>query len=342
MTVVNVSSSGAILLGDVITCDGFKYGYPIRVQTHCHMDHMDGFDTSKGHQHILMTAPTRELLIAEYENDMALPYRSNLEAVPTNTSIYREGVKIILLDNAHMLGSVQVAVTLPNGLSCGYSGDFNWPLEDVIQVEELVLDCTYGSPNSVRKFTQEEANYQFIELVTERTKVGPVLIKAHRGTLQRAISCLNGIVKYPIIATPKLYRDLEVYQRYGYNLTEVIRSDSEEAKLARREGRYIEMCRVLERNRTNPENSSSIIISAYLSKMEKTVVQYSENSFAVALSDHADYIGTLEYVRATGARKVVTDNTRGGKAVELALALKRELGIDAKSSQFHFSKEWGT
>jgi putative mRNA 3-end processing factor len=289
-----------------------------------------------------MTAPTRELLIAEYENDMDLPYRSNLEAVPTNMPIHREDVEIILLDNAHMLGSVQVAVTLPNGLRCGYSGDFNWPLDDVIQVDELVLDCTYGSPKSVRKFTQEEANYQFIELVTKQTKLGPVLIKAHRGTLQRAISCLNGIVKNPIIATPKLYRDLEVYQRYGYNLTEVIRSDSEEAKLARSEGRYIEMCSVLERNLTNPENSSSIIISAYMSKMEKTVVQYSEGSFAVALSDHADYVGTLEYVRTTGARKVVTDNTRGGKAVELALALKRELGIDAQPSQIHFSKEWGT
>jgi hypothetical protein len=53
MTVVNVSGSGAVLLGEVITCDGFQYGYPIRVQTHCHMDHMDGFDTRPAFQKFL-------------------------------------------------------------------------------------------------------------------------------------------------------------------------------------------------------------------------------------------------------------------------------------------------
>lgn len=336
---IEVSSRGAVLLGDVVTCDGFHYERPIRVQTHIHMDHMDAFGSSKGLQHIIMTEPTRQLLITRYNAE--LPYRANIEAVPTDKTIHKEGVQILLLDSGHMLGSVQVAVTLANGLRCGYSGDFSWPLEDVIQVDELVLDSTYGSPDSVRRFSQEEANHRLIELVTERIKAGPVLIRAHPGTLQRAVSCLSGVVKHPVIASLSVYRELEVYRRYGYYFTEVFQSDTREAKLALHEGRYIRLYSGYERQPTNPSGSVCITLSAYMSGMGKPVVEYSESAFAVALSDHADYEGTLEYVRATGAKRVLTDNTRGGHAVDLALALKRELGIEARASRFQPTKEWG-
>ena len=337
---IEVSSKGAVLLGEVVACDGFHYEYPIRVQTHIHMDHMDAFDSSKGLQHIVMTKPTRELLISKF--DAELPYRANIEAVPTNGIIDKEGVQILLLDSGHMLGSVQVAVTSASGLRCGYSGDFNWPIEDVIQVDELVLDSTYGSPDSVRRFTQEEADNQLAGLVTERIKVGPVLIRAHPGTLQRAISCLSQVVKCPVVVNLQLCRELEVYQMYGYYLTEVLRSDTQEAKLAIQEGQYIRLYGFYERQPTNPTGCTCITLSAYMSRMDTPIVEYSENSFSIALSDHADYEGTLEYVRATGAKKVLTDNTRGGHAVELALALKRELGIEARPSQVHPTKEWGT
>ena len=188
---IDVLGSGAVQLGNVISCDGFIYGYPIRVQTHVHEDHMDGFDSSKGYQRIIVTRPTFDLLIA-IGNNADIPHRENIKVIPLGVPILMEDCHIVLLDNGHMLGSAQVEVTLPNGLRCGYSGDFAWPLEKVIHVEQLVLDSTYGSPDSVRKFTQEEANNRFVELVVERIKAGPVLISSHRGTLQRAISCLDG------------------------------------------------------------------------------------------------------------------------------------------------------
>ena len=236
---INVSGSGAVTLNDVVTCDGFVHGYPIRVQTHVHKDHMDGFDSSKGHQHILVTQPTLDLLIVEYDAD--IPYRGNFEAIELSETICMEDCQIRLLDNGHMLGSVQVEVTLPDGVRCGYSGDFAWPLEEVIEVEELVLDSTYGSPDSIRKFTQEEANNRFVDLVVDRIKSGPVLILAHRGTLQRAISCLDDAIKNPIIASPRLCDELEVYQRYGYSFTKVLNVNTEEAKLALGERRYIRL-----------------------------------------------------------------------------------------------------
>lgn len=338
---INVSGSGAVTLGDVVTCDGFVHQYPIRVQTHVHVDHMGDFDRSKGHQkHIIMTAPTRDLLIAEYNAD--IPYRTNVMAVPLGDPIHHlADCQIRLLDNGHMLGSVQVEVTLPDGGRCGYSGDFAWPLSEVIEVEELVLDSTYGSPESIRKFTQEEANDRFIELVVERIKVGPVLILSHRGTLQRAASCLDDAVKFPIIASARLSDELRVYQQHGYSLTKILNAETEEAKLACSEGRYIRLYGTREKPPTDNGKATSIVLSAYMSRFGDPVVEYSEKAFCVALSDHADYIGTLEYVRATGAKKVITDNSRGGHGVDLALALKRELGIDAQPSTSQYEREWG-
>ena len=240
-----------------------------------------------------------------------------------------------------MLGSVQVEVTLPDGGRCGYSGDFAWPLEDVIEVEELVVDSTYGSPDSVRKFTQEEANERFVELVVERIKAGPVWILAHRGTLQRAISCLDDAIKNPVIASPQLYDELKVYQRYGYSLTKILKEDTEEAKHARDEGRYIRLHQNLSRRPTDTGEATTIVLSAYMSRLDNPVIEYSEKSFCVALSDHADYKETLDYVRATRAKKVVTDNCRGRHGVTLALALRRELGIDAQPSENQYTREWG-
>lgn len=337
---VDVSGSGAIAIGDLVTCDGFIYGFPIRVQTHVHIDHMDGFGSSKGYQHILVTNPTRDLLIAEFDAD--IPYRTNIEAIPTGQPVSREDCEILLLDNGHMLGAAQVCVTLPNGLRCGYSSDFAWPLDNVIEVDELVLDCTYGSPDSIRKFTQEEVVGLFTELIIERAKMGPVHITGHRGVLQRALLCLDGVVREPIIVSPRLRKELEVYRRYGYGLPEVSQADATVAQEALNEGRYIRVYGTGDRLPTDPSGGTSVTLKAHLSGMERPVVSYSDNAFAVAFSDHADYEGTLEYVRETGAKLVLTDSIRSGTyATKLALALQRELGIEAKPSKTRPTREWG-
>ena len=336
---VDVRGSGAIILDDVVTCDGFAEDYPIRVQTHVHSDHMSEFDSSKGHQDILVSHPTLELLYAEYNAD--LPIRSNLLPVHLNRPTSCESCQLRLLDNGHMLGSVQVELLSPDGFRCGYSGDFAWPLDDVIEVDELVLDSTYGSPKSIRKYTQKHAINRFIELVVNRLRAGPVVIGAHRGTLQRAISCLDDAIKNPIVANSRLFKELEVYKRYGYSLTKIFDESTEEAKVALGEERYILLYETRDHMPTEGNEATSIILSAYMNRLDDPVLEYSENSYCVALSGHADYRETLEYVRATGAKKVMTDNSRGGHGVELALALKRELGIDAVSSKNKYTRAWG-
>lgn len=336
---IDVSSSGTVLLGDRISCDGFHRDYPVRVQTHIHSDHMHSFDTSKGMQNILMTEPTRRLLIAEFDAD--LPFRENILVPEVGVPHQVADQTVSLLRSGHMLGSVQVIVQLPSGERLGYSGDFQWPLDDVIKVNALVVDSTYGSPDKKREYSQDEAEARLLELVHAKLKRGPIYIQAHRGTLQRALQILTGNVDCPLIASPRLCSEVEVYRHFGYAIAPICTANSLEGLALLRESRFIRLYGAGDGRPVEIPSGTTLTLSAFMAKPNDPVLEYSESSYSVALSNHADFAGTIEYIRATGARFVVTDNTRGGHAVELAQAINARLGIPAQPSTAAYSREWG-
>ena len=336
---LDVRPSGAVRLGPDVVCDGFIDGVGVRVQTHVHKDHMDHFDTSKGLQKIVLSDATRELLIAERNAD--LPYRSNLIALGESIPYQVGSSQLSLISSGHMLGSVQVAVRIEDGSRVGYSSDFSWPLERTMEVDALVVDSTYGAPGSIRRYTQGECEEQFAVILRRLLGIGPVVLKAHRGTLQRCLQVIAGEVGCPVIGTETLMKEAKVYREFGCAIGELYSRSSREAKFVQESGWYVE---VFGRGESLPAYMgyhSQVILSAYFTRPEDPVTQFSERSFAVAMSDHADFNGTLEYVEATGARFVVTDNTRGGKAVELAQAIRERLGIDAQPSSNVPDLRWG-
>jgi putative mRNA 3-end processing factor len=337
---IDVAPSGAVLLGDVVSCDGFHRDYKVRVQTHVHTDHMDSFDTSKGLQDIILSDPTRNLLISEFNAD--LPYRDNLYVLDMGVPHTCHDHEMVLESSGHMLGSVQVAVQLADGRRLGYSGDFQWPLDKAIKVDALVVDSTYGSPERKRDYSQEEATTRFVELVRSQLRYGPLHVKAHRGTLQRALQILTTEVDCPLIGTARLCAEAQVYRDHGYSIAPIILNPSAEARTILQSGKYLRFYGTGDELPVNSAKGATITLSAYMAKRDDPVLEYSERSFSVALSNHADFEGTIDYVRETGAKYVVTDNTRGGHAAELAEHLTRRLGIQAEPSSTNYSREWGT
>ena len=331
--------SGAVLLGPDVVCDGFVREALARVQTHVHLDHMDGFETSKGCQQIITSEGTLCLLVEEYDAD--LPYRSNVRALKAFEAYQVGNSELSLIPSGHMLGAIQVIAELKNGMRLGYSGDFQWPLEDVIQVDALVLDSTYGSPRSVREFSQGECEEQFARLVNRLIASGPVHIKAHRGTLQRALQIISDEVGCPVIGSRRLSREVAVYRDFGYTIQPLVVHPSDEASLLLRDGRYVRVYGTGDQNPVDLRSGSKIVLSAYFTRPDAPVVEYSERAYGVAMSNHADFEGTLEYVRATNARFVVTDNTRKGKGYQLAEAIKQRLGVEARPSSGREIREWG-
>jgi putative mRNA 3-end processing factor len=300
---------------------------------------MTEFDTSKGFQDLLMTEPTRDLLIAERNAD--LEYRENIKTLQFGQEAIFDGDRIKLISGGHILGSVQTSVELPDGIRVGYSGDFRWPLESVIEVDWLVVDSTYGAPDRIRQYTQKDVEERFVELVVKQLHVGSLRIKAHRGTLQRALELLAGCIDVPIVGTQAICKEAEVYRRWGYCLEPILQARSEEAKTATK-GKHVSVYGTMERWPEVTPGFSTIVLSAFMVGPKDPVTSYSGRAFRVAMSDHADFNGTIDYVAATGAKYALTDAVRGARAEELAGELKRKLGIVALASTSPPSSEWGS
>ena len=336
---IDVLPSGAVRLGPDVACDGFVEGATVRVQTHVHADHMDGFETSKGLQTILLSEATRRLLIAEFDAD--LPYRSNVVAVKDGSPYKLRDSHVTLIPSGHMLGARQTAVQLADGSRLGYSGDFQWPLGHVIEVDALVVDSTYGAPRNRRRYTQGDCEEKLAALLGRLLSNGPVIVKAHRGTMQRGLQLISGALGYPVIGGDRLLNEVEIYRAFGYTIGPVHSRSSEEAQRIQETDHYVHVYGRWESIPADLNGFAQVTLSAYFTNPDDPVTEYSKNAFAVALSDHADFDGTLEYVKATGAGFVVTDNSRGGNAHDLANAIRDRLGIAARASSGVISGRWG-
>lgn len=336
---VDVLANGAVMLTPEVVCDGFIHDAPVRAQTHIHDDHMDDFERSKGFQDLIMTEATRELLIADQNAD--LPHRVNIKALSDQDAYNLERSRVRLIPSDHMLGSCQVHVERDDGFRVGYSGDFQWPMKQPMSVDVLVVDSTYGNPQSVRQYSQAEAEARFLELVLTHLKHGSVHVKAARGTIQRAIHILGADVREPVLCSKRLCNEVEVYQRYGSAVCEVRRVDTPEGREMIKSGRYIRMYGKGDGDPIENSRGVTIVLSAYMVPKGDLLLERSERSFRLAISNHADFNGTLEYVKATGAKKVITDNARGGNGVILAQEIHSQLGLDASPSRGLRSHSWG-
>ena len=331
---VDVRKTGAVCLGNYVVCDGFVDEYPFRVQTHIHEDHMNDFDTSKGQQSLYMSPETYDLILAERNADIG--YRSNIYPIDRGTTqvLDDNGIRLSLIPSNHMLGACQTMVELPDGYRIGYSGDFGWPVDNIIEVDELVVDSTYGNPEkSIRRYTQEDAETKLAEIVCERLRHGSVHVQAHPGTIERVIQVLWGAVaQVPILASDKLLSQVKIHQKYGSVAAQPARLDSECGRQAIKERSYIQLYSRGDGFRNEQIEGTRISCSAYMVNGDDPMLMHSERSYSVALSNHADFEETIAYVKATGARKVVTDNTRS-YGVNLAFAIRDRLpGVIAKPS----------
>jgi Cft2 family RNA processing exonuclease len=72
------------------------------------------FNQSKGEQEIWMTEPTCRLLALEQAD---LPYLSHILSLPPGQPHQLAGVVLTLMPSGRMIGSAQVRVELPDGLT---------------------------------------------------------------------------------------------------------------------------------------------------------------------------------------------------------------------------------
>jgi putative mRNA 3-end processing factor len=337
---VDVTKNGAVILGPDVVCDGFLINRKYRIQSHIHSDHMDDFDTSKGIQTILLSPGTYELLKIIKNAD--INYRGNICTLKCGKKNHFGDSEVLLLSSGHMLGSVQSQVTLDNGLKLGYSGDFYWPIQNVIKADILVVDATYGNPESVRYYDQNEVHSQFVALLQKKFRSKSIKIRAHRGTLECALDILSSHdINIPIIADESTHSITSVHHLFGFNCPPIYSINSKEGKKIMNNGKYIYICNPRKDNPSIRDEDFVIInLSAYMVGKKEPILKINNSTYKVALTRHADFNGTMKYIEKTGATKVVTDNARGPYAIDLAIEIETRLGIEACPSTCSITDEW--
>lgn len=322
---VDITKKGAIRLGRHVACDAHDKARPIRVVTHAHSDHMIGLpESARECDAILATEQTIRLIkILKGKRSLGGKEKPLKYGEPLN---YRNN-RITLFPTDHILGSAQVLVETEGGGRTLYTSDFRFSKTPVVGCDVLVIDSTYGNPKNVRPF-EDEVEQMFVLLVEHGLRYGPVYIFGYHGKIQEAMRIIHEAhVDAPLIAPRNIMNVCGVYRDFGEDLGKLICSLSDEGReITRSRQPYVAFYHVGARRYVRKDAMKLYLIGwEFLAPYR----QIGDFEYIVALSDHSDFDGLIQYVRESGPKLVITDDYRVGDAVRLAREIESRVGIRA-------------
>ena len=320
-----MTKSGAVLLGDSVACDAFDGSRPLRIVTHAHADHLGGLRRSlKCCEKVLMTAATRDL--AEII-DGSLKLRNDCVETVEYGKVVRYGDEQISLVKAdHILGASQVLVEDAGGIRIAYTGDFRIDATPVVECDVLVVEATYGSPSCRRSF-DVDVRELLVSMIEKRLRGGAVYVFGYHGKLQEVMQLLRDAdVSVPFVMPERVYQVSKVCEKHGMNLGCLsLSTDKEGNELLDGNLPCVAFYHMNSRQHVGLRNSR-ICVSGW--EFHTPCRQIGEREHLVALSDHSDFDGLIEYVKQSKAKQVITDNYRSQGSVLAGEIIKR-LGVSA-------------
>jgi len=325
---VSVTIRGAVLLGKHVACDAFDEAKPLRVVTHAHYDHTLGLQESlKKCEAVMMTPATKDLI-------EVLKGSSFLTAGEVKTLEYKETFtykdeQLTLHFADHILGAAQVLLEDADGTRILYTSDFRLPKTPIIDADILVMEATYGNPSRVRPF-EEMVEGTLISLVEQGLRQGPVYVFGYHGKLQEVMQILNDAkVEVPFIVPERVFYVSKVCERYGMRLGGYLLSSDEDAQVMLQKSVPCVAFYHMGSRRYVGKDAFRIRVSGW--EFEGPCRKIAENEYVIALSDHSDFRGLLQYVEESKPKLAIIDNYRIGDAVALAREIQKRLNIPAKS-----------
>lgn len=321
-----VTKNGAVLLGDSVACDAFDEHRPLRIVTHAHADHLGGLRKSlKCCEKVLMTKATRDLV--ETLDDSLKLRDSVIETVAYGKPISYGGERISLVKADHILGAAQVLVEDAGGIRIAYSGDFRVDDTPVVECDVLVVDATYGCPSFRRSF-DVDVRELLVSMVEKRLRGGTVYVFGYYGKLQEIMQLLRDAdVAVPFVMPQRVYEVTKVCEQHGMRLgCFSLSTDSAGRELLEGNLPCVAFYHMNSRGYVGL-NNARICVSGW--EFNVPCRQIGDREFLVALSDHSDFDGIIDYVKRSRAKKVVTDNYRGNHGAVLAKEIHKRLGVSA-------------
>jgi len=321
-----VTVKGAVLLGKYVACDAFNKTMPLRVVTHAHADHMMGLRQSLlTCEKVLMTHATKDLI--DVMRGPLFLMGGFVETLDYGKALEYEEERITFFKADHILGAAQVLVEDAGETRIVFTGDFRIDETPVLDADVLVMEATYGSPACRRSFGKNVRSL-LVSLVEEGLKQGTVYVFGYHGKLQEVMQILHGAgVKAPFVVPERVFHVSKVCERHGMRLGRLILSVEKEAKeLLEQNAPCIAFYHMGSRRKVGLDR-----LRVYVSGWEfnSPCSEVADGEYVVALSDHSDFDGLIEYVRRSKPKLVITDNFRVGHARTLAKEIHKRFGISA-------------
>ena len=323
-----VSERGAVLLGDSVACDAFDADRPLRVVTHAHADHLVGLRRSlKSGKKVLMTAATRDLI--GVVNGSLLLDDNSVELFDYGETFEYADERVTLAKADHILGAAQVVVDDADGNKVAYTGDFRVDgTEPLVDCDALVVEATYGNPSFRRSF-KVDVRELLVSMVEKKLRHGAVYVFGYHGKLQEVMQILHRAdVCVPFVMPERVFRISKVCEQHGMRLGCLALSTEKEGReLLDGNLPCVAFYHMNSRKNVGLVDSSRICVSGW--EFNSPCRQIGEREHLVALSDHSDFNGLIEYVKRCNPKRVVTDNYRVSHGVALAREISKRLGIPA-------------
>jgi len=254
--------------------------------------------------------------------------KGNIKTLNYEEPLIYEDEKLTLHFADHILGTAQVLVEDAKGTKILYTSDFRLPKTPIIHADVLVMEATYGNPMQVRPFETVVEN-ALISLVERGLKQGPVYVFGYHGKLQEVMQILrNANVDAPFIVPEKVFRISKICEKHGMKLGRYLLFSEEEAQLMMREKDSFIAFYHMNSRRYIGKDALRIFVSGW--EFSSPCRQIGDNEHIIALSDHSDFRGLLQYVKESKPKLVITDNYRVGAAKTLAKQIEKRLRIPAK------------
>ena len=322
----SVTYRGAVQLGKNVSCDSFDETRRLRVVTHAHADHMVGLRESlRKCQKVLMTAPTKDLI--DVLKGPFFLMSGFVETLDYGKPVSYEQEKITIFRADHILGAGQVLVEGSDGKRVAYTGDFRINNTPVLETDVLVMEATYGSPLCRRPF-DDGVRSLLASLVTEGLKQGTVYVFGYHGKLQEVMEILHEAgLAAPFIASERVFQVSKVCERHGMHTGRLLHCDGEDARELLGKCSPCVAFYHMNAGRDVGLGGFRVYVSGW--EFDVPVRRRAENEYVVALSDHSDFDGLMDYVQRSKPKIVVTDNFRVGHAETLAKEIRKRFGIPA-------------
>ncbi len=290
---------------------------PCGFVSHAHADHLGRHErtiatraTAALARHRLGDRKAGEVLPADYRTPFGLG-ELTLELFPAG----------------HVLGSAQIRITLPGGLTVGYTGDLcTEPTRtaepaEVMPCDVLLMESTFGLPRYVFP-PKEEVLAAVRRFVDETLDAGatPVLLGYSLGKAQEVLKHF-GELGYPCRAHPTIHAVNEVYEAQGVPLPNVRLLGAEGPEKGEVVVAPPQLGRSAAISRIRPRRTA--VLTGWALDGARW---FGGVDASFPLSDHADFPSLLRYAKATGASRVFTLH---GHAEPLARELRRE-GLGAE------------